>query len=93
MAKSLINVRLDPDDVLLARKLRARGISISDVVRRALRAEARKLDAEPVDVDSVLADMMRLYPTPPDFEEPALPDTRDRRAVREHIRAKLKVRR
>jgi post-segregation antitoxin (ccd killing protein) len=47
MASRLLNVRLDPEDANIARQLRARGVSISDVVRRVLRDEAKKLATAP----------------------------------------------
>ena len=90
MANRLLNVRLSPEDELLAKRLRARGLSISDIVRRALReaaASAGDVRIEPAEME---AEMLRRYPTP--GAGPARrPDTLDRRAVREHIRTKLRV--
>jgi Arc/MetJ-type ribon-helix-helix transcriptional regulator len=90
MASRLLNVRLTPEDQRLAKRLRARGLSISDIVRRALReaaAEVADTRIHPVELE---AEMFRLYPTP--TVGPATrPDTLDRRAVREHIRKKLRT--
>jgi hypothetical protein len=93
MAKEqLLNVRLAPDDAQAVRRLREHGISISAVVRRALHDEVKKLDKEPVDVDHLVAEMLRRYPTPPGHE-PDRPDARDRHAVNEYVRKKLRERR
>src|SRR5207247_165362 len=53
MASRLLNVRLSPDDEQLVKRLRARGISISELMRRALRAEATKAAHEPVDAHAL----------------------------------------
>jgi len=50
---SLLNVRLAEDDVRLVRVLRARGAAISELVRRAIRAEAA-VARVPGDTDAVL---------------------------------------
>jgi hypothetical protein len=92
MAKALLNVRLDSQDAQLVKQLRARGISISTVVRRALREEADKLAAEPVDAKAVFAEIFQRYPTPPQLDPLDRPDTTDRRAVAEYIANKLKAR-
>ena len=89
MASRLLNVRLTLEDERLAKRLRERGVSLSDIVRRALRDAAASLQEAPLDPREFEAEMFRLYPTP----ESAIrkrPDTLDRRAVREHIRAKLR---
>lgn len=90
MGSRVLNVRLGPEDERLARELRARGISISDVVRRALRAEARKTADLPVDTDSVLDEIMDRYPTPSSRPRRQRPDTVDRHAVRKHIERRLR---
>jgi hypothetical protein len=93
MPKILLNVRLDMEDAQIVKKLRARGISISNVVRRALREEAKQLAAEPADVKSKFSEIFRLYPTPPDVEPLDRPDTTDRQAVSAYIAQQLKARR
>ena len=89
MANRLLNVRLTPEDERLAKRLRARGLSISDIVRRALREAAADEDNVRVDPTELEAEMFRLYPTPPSGPS-ARPNTLDRHAVRQHIRAKLR---
>ena len=89
----LLNVRLGEEDARLVRDLRERGVSISAVVREALRAEARRgqtLGA--LDVDALLAEMIGAHPTPRRPRRRRL-DTRDRQAVRAAIREKLRGRR
>jgi len=93
MSSRVINVRLGPEDERVARQLRARGISISDVVRRALHAEARKAVESPTDTDSVLSEIMERYPTPSTARRPHRPDTLDRRAVRKHIEQRMRGKR
>jgi len=85
----LLNVRLAPEDDRLVRELQARGVSISSVVRRAIRAEARKLCSEPVAVDALLKAIVERYPTP-EHLSPAALDTTDRHAVRAHIQTRLR---
>jgi Arc/MetJ-type ribon-helix-helix transcriptional regulator len=93
MSSRVINVRLGPEDERVARQLRARGISISEVVRRALHAEARKAAELPTDTDSVLNEIMERYPTPSSGRRPRRPNTVDRHAVRKHIEQRLRGKR
>lgn len=84
----LLNVRLTPEDEKLVDALKARGVSISDVVRRALREEgARVVDAER-DPVAILEEIIRANPGPP--PTPRV-DTTDRRAVQEHIGTLLRA--
>jgi len=92
MTSRLLNVRIAPEDDRLVRELKARGISISGVVRRAIRAEARKLRSEPVEVDALLKAIVERYPTPVHASRAEL-DTTDRHAVRAHIQTRLRRRR
>lgn len=92
MASRLLNVRLAPEDGRLVQELRARGISISSVVRHAIRAEARKLRAEPVEADELLRIVMERYPTPANPLRTEV-DASNSRAVREHIRTRLRRKR
>ena len=89
MGNRLLNVRLTPEDELLAKRLRARGLSISEIVRRALREAAASTDNNRVEPAELEAEMLRRYPTPAAGPTPR-PDSLDRRAVREHIRSKLR---
>ena len=89
----LLNVRLGEDDARLARGLRESGVSISELVREALRAEARRREAlNAFDVDAVLAEMIEAHPTPARARRQR-PTARDRHAVKATIRAKLQNRR
>jgi hypothetical protein len=90
MSSRVINVRLRPEDERIARELRARGVSISDVVRRALHAEARKTADLPIDTDAVLSEIMERYPTPATEPRRKRPNTLDRNAVRKHIERRLR---
>lgn len=86
----LFNVRLAAEDARLVRGLRDRGVSISELVRRAIRDAAHKARAtETADVAGLLAEMLAAHPTPAG-ERP--PPGADRRRVKRIIRAKLKRR-
>ena len=88
----LLNVRLDDDDARLVRRLRDRGISISTVVRNAIRAEAKnQLGAAP-DVQALLQEMQTRFPEPPGTPPRPRIDTTDRRQVARAIRARLRRR-
>jgi hypothetical protein len=89
----LLNVRLDEDDARLARGLRESGVSISELVREALRAEARRRQAlHTLDVDAMLAEMIEAHPTPAHARVPRR-TAQDRHVVKATIRAKLRGRR
>ena len=91
MASSLVNIRLGPDDEALAQRLQDRGISLSDLLRRAIREEAARLAQEAVDVEGLIREMVTLYPTPEEIGGPVdYPDTTDRAAVRRYIQGQLK---
>ena len=90
MANRLLNIRLSPEDDRLAKSLRARGLSLSDIVRRALREAAARTEGTRIEPGELEAEMLRLYPTPASGPA-ARPDTLDRDAVREHIRTKLRT--
>ena len=90
MASRLINVRLDSEDERIARELRRRGVSISDVVRRALRAEAGRTATPQLDGSSLIAEMVAQFPTPARARGRKRLDTTDRRAVQALIAARLR---
>jgi post-segregation antitoxin (ccd killing protein) len=88
----LVNVRLDAEDARRARALRAEGVRISTLVRAALRqeferrAEARSRRRKP---SALVAEIIERFPDdrPTNYRGPRLDD---RRAVREHIVARLR---
>jgi hypothetical protein len=86
----LLNVRLGPEEDRMAAALREEGVAISGVVREALRAEyerrfgARRARKGARLVDQILADL----PDPPDLPARDFSLT-DRRAIADHIRARL----
>jgi hypothetical protein len=89
----LLNVRIGDEDARLVRNLRDRGISISNVVRGAIRTEAGRLHAaDPPDSGALLAEMRDRYPTP--RTAPATPRVKsaDRKQVQALIREKLRRR-
>jgi hypothetical protein len=89
----LLNVRLDDNDSRLVKRLRERGVSISDLVRGAIRAEARRAPkTDPLDVDALVSEIEKQYPTPPRAEKDRRIDTTNRREVQELIRRKLRGR-
>ncbi len=92
MGSRLINVRLTPEDERMVARLKARGVSISEVMRRALRAEAGQPDERSVDSELLVADMLAAYPTPKNAPRRAVRAS-DRHAVRKHIQSRLRARR
>jgi hypothetical protein len=88
-----LNVRLGEVDARLVRELKRRGVSISDLVRSALRSEAeRTTTREALDVDALSAEMTRRYPTPA-AATPRRVNATDRKQVRKSIAEKLRKRR
>jgi Arc/MetJ-type ribon-helix-helix transcriptional regulator len=84
-----LNVRLSEEDARLARRLRERGRSVSEIVRAALRAEARhENDSTRADPAAVLSEMKRRFPIRKG-ETRAPVDTTNRKKVRAAIRRKL----
>jgi Arc/MetJ-type ribon-helix-helix transcriptional regulator len=80
-----LNVRLSEEDARVVQELKRHGISVSDVVRNALRARAAEA-LVPEDTDAVLEEMFRRFP----IAAPRLRiDVSDRRAVRRVVRRKL----
>jgi Arc/MetJ-type ribon-helix-helix transcriptional regulator len=86
-----LNVRLREEDARLVRELKASGVSISDVVRAAVRREAEQLRApRDLDVTALLAEMKAIQPAPSTRRTRPRVDTTDRRAVARHIRGRLR---
>lgn len=90
-----LNVRLGEEDTRRVRELRNAGVSISEVVRSALRQEvARGRQRRVLDVDGLLAEMKARFPATPLRRAAALRiDTTDRRQVARAIRERLQRRR
>ena len=92
---TLLNVRLDEQDARRARALREAGVRISTVVRNAIRLEYDKrvgMATGKKKPSKIVADILRAVPDPADLSEARI-DTRDRRAVRRLVSAKLRRRR
>jgi hypothetical protein len=88
----LLNIRLGPQDSAMVKALRQRGVQISTLVRGAIRA-AYHGQRPPAagDVESILRELYARYPDPPGLR-PLQVSPRDRRAVRDHIRRRLRGR-
>lgn len=88
-----LNVRLGEVDARLVRELKRRGISISNLVRGALRSEAERTSARgALDVDALSAEMINRYPTPESAGSRRV-NAADRRQVQKAITEKLRKRR
>jgi post-segregation antitoxin (ccd killing protein) len=86
----LLNVRLDDEDARLVRTLRDRGVSISNVVRAALRAEAKQVKAtSSLNAAALLAEMTARFPAPAARPSSRRVNSADRRQVQAVIRQKL----
>jgi len=94
MATRLINVRLDEPHLRKARRLRKRGIPISDVVREAIDERFRQL--EPLersrDVQAIMTGLFERYPDPPNVPARRY-DVHDAKQARAAIRRRLRRRR
>jgi hypothetical protein len=89
----LLNVRIGDEDARLVRSLRDRGISISNVVRGAIRTEAGRMHAAGTLHPGALLDEMRdRFPTPRAATPEARVKSADRRQVQALIREKLRRR-
>jgi len=90
MASRLVNVRLDADRLRKARRLRARGITLSDVVREAIDREYAAVESAsaPVDVQALARRIFEDHPDPSDLP-PREYDVHDGGAARGAIRRRL----
>jgi Arc/MetJ-type ribon-helix-helix transcriptional regulator len=89
----LLNVRIGDEDARLVRSLREHGISISDVVRGAIRTEAQRIrSAEAPDPGALLAEMRDRYPTPPTATAAHRVNSAERRQVQALVRERLRRR-
>jgi hypothetical protein len=80
-----LNVRLTDRDVRIVRELKRQGVSVSDVVRSALRARASS-GSVPVDTDGMLEEMARRFPAE---GAGARVNATDRGAVKKAVRRRL----
>lgn len=85
----LLNVRLGTEDARAVARLRAKGISISEVVRRAIRIEAQRAAAPAPDADEVLATMLARFPTPADARKSGT-NAASRQELKRHIQSRLR---
>ena len=91
MAGRLVNVRLDEERLRKARALRARGVTLSDLVREAIdvRYGETARTRRPRDVRAMLDDILRRHPDPAGLP-PRDYDVRDRRQARAAILKRLR---
>ena len=91
----LLNVRLSEEDARRAAALRKAGVPVSDVVRKAIRAEYERHGSpgrrrrKP---SEFIAELFERFPDPPDAKSEQRVDTTDREAVRRYIVDKLRRR-
>lgn len=93
MSSRLVNVRLDAERLRKAQRLRARGVTLSDVVRDAIdeRYAAVAAAESPRDVRALARQIFEQHPDPPDLPQRDY-DVHDRRAARGAIMRKLRSR-
>ena len=92
MSSGLINVRLDAERLRKVRKLRERGVKLSDVVREAIDERFHRLRSEPeADVKTLIQKIFEQYPDPPGMLPRGYYDVHDRGAARQAIRRKLRA--
>ena len=84
----LVNVRLDDEDAQAAARLRAKGISLSDVVRRAVRAEDQRTATKRRRSEEIVAEALVRFPTP--AKAPRRVSALDRRAIQRLVRSRLR---
>ena len=94
MNSRLINVRLDQRRLERARRLRANGIALSDVVRDAIDRQYEKLvrSSRRRDVANIMKEIYEQYPDPPGLPNRKY-DVHDRRQAKNSILRKLRKKR
>ena len=94
MGSRLVNVRLDEGRVRKARRLRAHGVVLSELVREAIDERFEQLNRAPAarDVNAILGRIFAQYPDQPDLP-PSAYDPADRREARRAVLRKLRRRR
>ncbi len=90
MSSRLINVRLDERRLERARRLRAKGITLSDLVRDAIdRVYESQIESfKPKDIQAIMGQIYREFPDPPGLP-PRDYDVHDRHESRAAISRKL----
>ena len=93
MAGKLVNVRLDADRVRKVRRLRERGVALSDLVREAIDHRFDRLDPAvgSRQARATLDRILERHPDPPDLP-PRDYDVHDRRQARLAIAERLRRR-
>ena len=88
---TLVNVRLEVEDAQRVKALRDAGVPLSTLVRDAIRSEydRRIGTGSRRKASAILSEILTALPDEPDTSGPSV-DTRDRRAVRAHVKAKLR---
>jgi len=91
MTSRLINVRLDERRLQRVRRLRAKGISISDLLRDAIDRQYEEITKQrkPRDIESMLQELYAQYPDPADLP-PREYNVHDRRQAKEAISRMLR---
>ena len=94
MNNRLVNVRLDERRMERARRLRANGIALSDLVRDAIDRGYEQLveSSKRRDVVTIMREIYEQYPDPPDMPRRDY-DVHDRREARGAILRKLRGKR
>lgn len=94
MGSRLVNVRLDENRLKKAKRLRERGIAISDVVRQAI--DERYLQLEPLgryrDVRAIMTSLFERYPDTPNVPARSY-DVHDAKQARAAVTRRLRRRR
>lgn len=90
MKSRLVNVRVDEEHLRKARKLRANGVVLSELVREAIdaRFEALGKEEQPRDVKRLIERLFEQYPDPVDLPARRY-DVRDSREARAAIQRRL----
>lgn len=93
MKSRLVNVRLDPEHLRKADRLRKNGISLSDVVREAIDARYGEVTARETRgaADEILAGIFVEFPDPADLPRRAY-DVHDAAAARRAMRRRVRRR-
>ncbi len=94
MSSRLVNVRLDERRLERARRLRARGIPLSKLVRDAIDREYEQVvkTSKHVDVEAIMNEIYQQYPDSPDLP-PRNYDVGNRAEARDAILRKLRRKR